>query len=197
MSLLSAFTAGSVQYYILELCINGSLQDVLLLRRSHALCENELRGVVKGLVDALIYLRKERVIHRDIKPSNILLSESSRVVSRRTLCSASTHLSYRNFLISGFPHGCPLKHPLSSVFKGPRNISPRESRPECTLIRWLVTNMYIVRLLHIHRTGLRRTYGPSEVSWSLVSRESLPLTYVLAPLHRMAHENLGAGTFYR
>ncbi|PCH40123.1 kinase-like protein, partial [Wolfiporia cocos MD-104 SS10] len=43
------------------------------------LTEAEVRGVVKSLVDALIYLRNERICHRDIKASNVLLTEDFRI----------------------------------------------------------------------------------------------------------------------
>ena len=42
--------------------------------------EDELRGVVKSLVDALTYLRKEHIIHRNLKPSSVLLDETFRLV---------------------------------------------------------------------------------------------------------------------
>ncbi|KAI0745665.1 kinase-like domain-containing protein [Earliella scabrosa] len=40
--------------------------------------EDQLRGLARALVDALVYLKKERVLHRDIKPSNILLTSEWR-----------------------------------------------------------------------------------------------------------------------
>lgn len=49
-------------------------------RNSHTLTEEELRGVARVLVDALVYLKKERVLHRDIKPSNVLLTDHFRLV---------------------------------------------------------------------------------------------------------------------
>lgn len=67
-------------YHVLEYCPQGTLQDRLKLSPENKLSEGELRGVVKGLVDGLTYLRKERVIHRDIKPANIYLSGEWRVV---------------------------------------------------------------------------------------------------------------------
>ncbi|KAI0801921.1 hypothetical protein BC629DRAFT_1591587 [Irpex lacteus] len=66
-------------YHVLEYCPQGTLQDRLKLSPENKLSEGELRGVVKGLVDGLTYLSKERVIHRDIKPANIYLSGEWRV----------------------------------------------------------------------------------------------------------------------
>ena len=84
--MLSAFTSGDTKYQILELCVNGDLETYLASRQLPVLEEGELRGVVKGLVDALAYLRKERVIHRNVKPSNVLLNNSFRVVRAGSTC---------------------------------------------------------------------------------------------------------------
>ena len=78
--MLSTFASGDSRYQILELCINGDLETLLASRQPPALEEDALRGVVRGLLDALMYLRRERVIHRNIKPSSVLLSETFRVV---------------------------------------------------------------------------------------------------------------------
>ena len=65
----------------MEFCHNGSLQDYLHGRDPGVLSEAELRGVTRTLVDALSYLRKERILHRDIKPSNVLITKDFRFVS--------------------------------------------------------------------------------------------------------------------
>ncbi|KAM5531276.1 hypothetical protein V8D89_015077 [Ganoderma adspersum] len=79
VTLISSFFAPSGFYQVLEFCENGSLSEFLHSRDSHTLTEEELRGVVRVLVDALVYLKKERVLHRDIKPSNVLLTENFRL----------------------------------------------------------------------------------------------------------------------
>jgi polo-like kinase 4 len=43
--------------------------------------EDHLRGVLKGVVEALIYLKKQSIVHRKIKPSNVLLTTEGRIVS--------------------------------------------------------------------------------------------------------------------
>ncbi|KAF7792613.1 hypothetical protein EIP86_003710 [Pleurotus ostreatoroseus] len=70
---------GTSQYQVLELCINGTLQNYLTSKEPPKMHEDELRGVVKSLVDALTYLRKERIIHRNLKPSSVLLDETFRL----------------------------------------------------------------------------------------------------------------------
>ena len=81
VSLLSTFSTEDAQYHVMELCSRGTLSAFLSSRNNPVLSENELRGVIKSLVDALIYLRKELVLHRDIKAANILLMDDFRVVS--------------------------------------------------------------------------------------------------------------------
>ena len=59
--------------------------------------EDELRGVVKSLVDALTYLRKERIIHRNLKPSSVLLDETFRPVCFYLVFDASADPSLETF----------------------------------------------------------------------------------------------------
>ncbi|KAI0917288.1 hypothetical protein AcW2_007460 [Taiwanofungus camphoratus] len=79
VSLLSTFSTPSGHYHVLELCPQGTLSVFVQQRKPPVLSEGELRGVVKCMVEALIYLRKERVLHRDIKASNILLTDDFRI----------------------------------------------------------------------------------------------------------------------
>ncbi|OCH91233.1 kinase-like protein [Obba rivulosa] len=79
VSLLSSFATPSGNYRVLEYCPGGTLSDFLRTRTPTVLTEDELRGVVKSLVDALVYLRKEHVLHRDINPGNILLAHDNRI----------------------------------------------------------------------------------------------------------------------
>ncbi|PIL36249.1 transporter [Ganoderma sinense ZZ0214-1] len=79
VTLLSSFSAPTGFYQVLEFCENGSLSDFLHARDSHTLTDEELRGVARTLVDALVYLKKEHVLHRDIKPSNVFLTGDFRL----------------------------------------------------------------------------------------------------------------------
>ena len=65
----------------MELCSRGTLSTFLHSRNDPILSESELRGLVRSLVDALIYLKKELVLHRDINAAAILLTADYRVVS--------------------------------------------------------------------------------------------------------------------
>ncbi|KZP33580.1 kinase-like protein [Athelia psychrophila] len=79
VSMFSAFLARCASYEVMELCPRGSLFGLLNSRYDHCLSEPEIRGALKSLVDALMYLRNERVLHRDIKPENVLITEDGRV----------------------------------------------------------------------------------------------------------------------
>ncbi|KIY46546.1 kinase-like protein [Fistulina hepatica ATCC 64428] len=65
-------------FQVLEFCSGGSLLDFLNKRDPNVLNEGELRGVLKGLCNALAYLKHQSVVHRDISPSNILLTADYR-----------------------------------------------------------------------------------------------------------------------
>lgn len=43
--------------------------------------EDHFRGVLKSLIEALIYLKKQGIVHRNIRPSNMLLTSDGRIVS--------------------------------------------------------------------------------------------------------------------
>lgn len=95
VSLISAYSAPASFHQVLEYCEYGSLADFLYKRYTCRLDEDELRGVARPLVDALTYLKKERVLHRDIKPSNIMLTSEYRLVR-------SDHMSYYPELTSDY-----------------------------------------------------------------------------------------------
>lgn len=74
------FSNQAASYYVMELCSHGPLSSLLLDRTTSALSESELRGVIKSLVDGLMYLRKELVIHRDLSLEKVLITEDYRIV---------------------------------------------------------------------------------------------------------------------
>ena len=47
-----------------------------LFKRSKALTENEVRNVVKNILEGVGYIHERGYMHRDLKPENILLCES-------------------------------------------------------------------------------------------------------------------------
>jgi polo-like kinase 4 len=81
LSLYAVVSMPGATYHILGLFSRDTLADDIRSHRDGDMSESQTRGVVRTLVDALMYLRKELIVHRDIKASNVLISVNSRVVS--------------------------------------------------------------------------------------------------------------------
>lgn len=81
VSLYSITSALSSDYHVLEFCSEGNLSDLLSSRNPSILSESELRRVLKGVGNALVYLKEERVVHRNVCPSTIFLAEDLKPVS--------------------------------------------------------------------------------------------------------------------
>ena len=79
--MFSAFCTSSEIFHVLEFCSAGSLSAFLRSRTPSTLLETELRGVIKSLVDALVYLKKELIVHCNITPSKIFLTNDYGLVS--------------------------------------------------------------------------------------------------------------------
>ena len=47
-----------------------------LFKRTKALSENEVRSVIKNILEGVGYIHERGYMHRDLKPENILLCES-------------------------------------------------------------------------------------------------------------------------
>ena len=73
------------RYLVLEYCgPHGTLSDHLPRLNPTAtspLEESKIRGVVKTLADALVYLEKESVVHGRLVPESVYVTEDFRVVS--------------------------------------------------------------------------------------------------------------------
>ncbi len=65
-------------------------------RATRRLTESEARGVLRQLIDGLLYLGRQRVIHRDIKADNILLTEDMRLVRCLVVHNAGFQLWYHS-----------------------------------------------------------------------------------------------------
>ena len=56
----------------MDYCKYGSLSD-LMSKRKRAFTEEEIRFILKEILDALVYLHENEILHRDIKAANILV----------------------------------------------------------------------------------------------------------------------------
>ncbi|CAH0047987.1 unnamed protein product [Clonostachys solani] len=68
---LRAFSFDSCTYLILELCLNGSLMD--MVKRRKGLTEAEVRFYSVQIAGAIKYMHGKGIIHRDLKMGNIFL----------------------------------------------------------------------------------------------------------------------------
>lgn len=72
-----AFTRHDLTYVSLELCLNGSLTD--MVKRRKYLTMGEIRRFLIQLCGAVKYLHKRDIVHRDIKAGNVFLDENMNV----------------------------------------------------------------------------------------------------------------------
>jgi serine/threonine protein kinase len=73
LQLLSYFEDDENVYLVMELCKGEFYQ---YLRRRDPLDEQETRGVMKQLIEGMMYLHSNGIIHRDLKLSNLLLTKT-------------------------------------------------------------------------------------------------------------------------
>ncbi|KAF8208882.1 hypothetical protein K438DRAFT_1961430 [Mycena galopus ATCC 62051] len=121
VSLFSTFSTSLADFHVLELCSGGTLSTYL---EDKLLSEGQLRGVLKSLFEALVYLKNQGVVHRNIKPSNLLLTTDGRI----KLCDfkLATHLP-------------PSKLPADCFMDAPHFVAPeilRNSPYNCDVDLW-------------------------------------------------------------
>lgn len=64
------------QFIFIEMeYVHGGLLKKLF-KRTKALSENEVRSVIKNILEGVGYIHERGYMHRDLKPENILLCES-------------------------------------------------------------------------------------------------------------------------
>ncbi|KAJ7794151.1 kinase-like domain-containing protein, partial [Mycena olivaceomarginata] len=122
VSLFSTFSTSSADFYVLELC--GGAATLSSYLENSPLSEAHLRGVLKGLFEALVYLKKQGVVHRNIRLSNILLTTDSRI--KLADFKLATHLP-------------PSKLPADCFVNAPHFVAPeilRNSTYTCDADLW-------------------------------------------------------------
>ena len=68
------FQVGDFHYIVMEYVKGGDLQQYFAARDFRPMPLELVRSITLQIANALVYLRKQRIIHRDIKLENILLS---------------------------------------------------------------------------------------------------------------------------
>lgn len=78
LELYTFFEDFNYVYLILELCHNGELQRYLK-SNSKVLDEQEASGILRQVVQGLLYLHSHNILHRDLSLSNLLLTRGMQV----------------------------------------------------------------------------------------------------------------------
>lgn len=100
LELYDYFEDDRYVYLVMELCQNGELYRYLVNKKANSqissprsvasgnfgsslekLSEPQVRGVMKQVIDGVIYLHSQGIIHRDLKLSNLLLNDKNQIVS--------------------------------------------------------------------------------------------------------------------
>ncbi len=66
---------GLSDFAIMKYYPDGNLADLM---KSRSLSEAELRELIRGILEGLTLLHRQRIVHRDFKPANILISRDNR-----------------------------------------------------------------------------------------------------------------------
>lgn len=73
VQLHEVYKSDNTIYIVLELLKGKSLQS--LIKSGKHFTMSETSSIIRGLLKALVYLKKENIVHRDLKPDNILFRE--------------------------------------------------------------------------------------------------------------------------
>ena len=65
------FSSGGKPHIVMEFVEGGSLRE--MIRKRKRLTEVEAKPILRGILEAILYLHQMNVVHRDIKPENILM----------------------------------------------------------------------------------------------------------------------------
>ncbi|KAJ3123831.1 hypothetical protein HK098_001622 [Nowakowskiella sp. JEL0407] len=78
LTLHNYFEDEKCVYLVTELCSNGELYQYIQHRNrsGNPLSEEEVRGIMKSVVEGVMFLHANGIIHRDLKLSNLLLNEN-------------------------------------------------------------------------------------------------------------------------
>ncbi|KAF7346227.1 Protein kinase domain-containing protein [Mycena sanguinolenta] len=187
VSLLSTFSTPSAGFQVLELCAGGPLSRYLAMEEQHQLQEQRqpqerqrqqeqqewqrqergrilseahLRGILKSLLDALVYLKNESVVHRNIRPCNILVTAEGRI--KLADFKLATHLP-------------PSKLPPDTFAYGPHFVAPeilRNAPYTCNADIWSVGCVALACLSG--RLPFEASSTPETITKILTARYVLP-----------------------
>ena len=120
VKVLRSFEAFGTAYFVMPF-VEGVTLDALLKERreqGQAFSENEMRGLLERLLDALAHLHDRGIYHRDIKPGNILMPMNGFPVLI-DFGSARQRLSERSLTVIESPGYTPFEQLQSRGNVGP------------------------------------------------------------------------------
>ena len=117
---LRKFEANGTAYFVMPFVDGVALDTLIEERRSKnsPFSEQELRGLLERMLDALAYLHDRGIYHRDIKPGNILISNEG-VPALIDFGSARQRLSERSMTVIESPGYTPFEQLQSRGNVGP------------------------------------------------------------------------------
>ena len=117
---LRRFEAFGTAYFVMPFVEGVTLDDLLDERRDagQTFSEDELRGMLERLLDALDHLHDRGIYHRDIKPANILITNEG-VPTLIDFGSARQRLSERSLTVIESPGYTPFEQLQSRGNVGP------------------------------------------------------------------------------
>lgn len=75
MKIFSVYESQNSIYICVELLSGGQLYD--LIKNKHKFHPNEIRTIMKGILEGLALMHSKKIMHRDLKPENILLRKDT------------------------------------------------------------------------------------------------------------------------
>ena len=107
LKIYEVLETSNYYFIFMELLEGGSLRDLIIRRyldksKNYLFRESECSLIMKGVLESLDYLHKNKIIHRDIKPENIMFKKRDDLNSI-ILCDFGLlyHLSLSEDLIQG------------------------------------------------------------------------------------------------
>ena len=77
---IDAFEDSRCYYIVTELCDNGSLINFINGKNKElSLSEQQMKNIIKQIVNAILYMHNNNIVHRDIKPHNVFLDNNMNV----------------------------------------------------------------------------------------------------------------------
>jgi len=109
VKLITYFQDDANLYIIVELCKNGTLQE--LVKRRKVLTELEARYFLRQILFGIRFLHSSNIVHRDIKTSNIFIHETKEKMTLKIgdfgLATLLDYYGQRKSTICGTPNFLP------------------------------------------------------------------------------------------